>query len=744
MNSSRKNIIGLLPRWLVSGAIALVVLALPGCDTEKVEWEEDRGIPFSSDDRAIAYRHKGALYVARAQGDNHRRVFVAETGEAVLSTPHWGPGMRAIVFAVSDGKPEQSSGLLEYELWLWPAPQEIWTSERGFSRGDSVALPSDWRPATPRKLAVARCKAPMQIKADALVQWHPDGNRLLYLDTGESGLQRIVSLDVNTATQTAATTLMATSLAFSISPAGNHLAVATEGPEPAALWVGPIGGDKASWRRIEGTPGPRLVPELETEGEAMEAGSKNLFDLRPRLGVWSPDSRWLAHISASSAEQEMAAEGETDEAVRLVFTPLEAGASERALELAGGEPENMHWMPGGRKLGFLGDQKVLLVDSDSATVTELSGVLEVEHFIGWSAPGNHMAYLIRAEDFERTGVLLPTGDRVLWSAARRHNLMVAQANGSFPRNRFGLMNISSAQWGNRTEQLSFWATHLPTVSFLPPGDPAAVLDLEQDSIRWYPTDVAEYAQVGHYYFLNGQFVEAADHYTSALERLDDPGENRVLEARVRLWRALSRIAAQDEREVLTDLVFFREHIVVTEEADTDMHTGPDGPVWDETVSRNLTADRILLSTLLSMKQVKLAAAQAQAIIRQDEDARRIQALCFLALIDKGIAQRTMFTDVVIGRLMQELLESVQVPAELVDELFDEYLEAILDPESQRALSVRNKKRFGGMLANLAVESSGEHLQKALRLMQAAIIFYREAGETSRELELLQAAAEMRE
>lgn len=744
MNSSRKNIIGLLPRWLVSGAIVFAVLALPGCGPEKVDWEEDRGIPFSSDDRAIAYRHKDAVYVARAQGDKHRRVYVAETGEAVLSTPHWAPGMRAVVFAVSGGKPEQSSGLLEYELWLWPAPQEIWTSEREISRGDSVALPTDWRPAAPRKLATARCRAPMQIKADALFQWHPDGNRVLYLDTSDSGLQRVVSLDVNTATQATAAPLVATSLAFSISPAGYHLAVATEDPEPAALWIGPIGGDMASWRRIEGNPGPRLVPELETEGEATAAGSKYLLDLRPRLGIWSPDSRWLAYISAPSAEQETAAEDETDDAVRLVITPLETDVPERVLELAGGEPENMHWMPGGRKLGFLGDQKVLLVDSDSATITELSGVLEVEHFIGWSAPGNHMAYLIRAEEFERTGVLLPTGDRVLWSPARRHNLMVAQADGAFPRNRFGLMNISSAQWGNRTEQLSFWATHLPTVSFLPPGDPAAVLDLEQDAIRWYPTDVAEYAQVGHYYFLNGQFVEAADHYTSALERLDDPGENRVLEARIRLWRALTRVAAQDEREVLADMAFFREHIVVPGETDTDMPTGTEGPVWDETVSRDLTADRILLSTLLSMKQVKLAAAQAQAIIRQDEDARRIQALCFLALIDKGTAQRTMYTDVVIGRLMQELLESVQVPAELVNGLFDEYLETILDPEGQQALSGRNRKRFGGMLAKLASESSGEHPQKALRLMEAAIIFYREAGETRRELELLQAAAEMRQ
>ena len=132
----------------------------------------------------------------------------------------------------------------------------------------------------------------------------------------------------------------------------------------------------------------------------------------------------------------------------------------------------------------------------------------------------------RAEEFERTSMILPTGHRLVWAPARRHNLVLAMADGREPRSGFSLMNISSAQWGNQTEKLSFWATHLPTVSHLPPGDPAAVLDVEHDAIRWYPTDVAEYAQVGHYYFLNGQFGEAAKHYSDAINKLPEPEESR--------------------------------------------------------------------------------------------------------------------------------------------------------------------------------------------------------------------------
>ena len=224
----------------------------------------------------------------------HRRIFARSSG-SIVSTPHWAPGQRAVVFAVSDLKKDPETGLLTYELWSWPAPEEIWTSESDGARSDSVELPVKWTPRTPRKLLSAHCRAEMQIKADALFAWHPAGNRVLFLDTDASGLQRVFSFDVNTHERHLAAPIGAASLAFSISPQGDRLHVAAADAEQTTLWVGPIGADEGSWDKIESTPGPRRVPALVVKDALTAGGEVLLYDLRPRLGIWSPDSQWLAH-----------------------------------------------------------------------------------------------------------------------------------------------------------------------------------------------------------------------------------------------------------------------------------------------------------------------------------------------------------------------------------------------------------------------------------------------------------------
>ena len=167
---------------------------------------------------------------------------------------------------------------------------------------------------------------------------------------------------------------------------------------------------------------------------------------------------------------------------------------------------------------------------------------------------------------------------------------------------------------------------------------------------------------GHYYLLHGQFEEASTRYTEALERIADPAreENRLLASRIHLWRRIARLASGDRGGAASDLSFVRKHTVVPRpEAEEPGRTGEQG--WDENVLRDLVADRDTLSTMLSMGKVQLAVEEAGRVVEQDGDARRIQALCYLALVDSSLGQREVFTEGVIGKLLPELLESEQIP-----------------------------------------------------------------------------------
>jgi tetratricopeptide (TPR) repeat protein len=727
-----------LSGWLGAAVVGLVLLAtLHSCKTVDT-WEEDRSIPFSPDDRAIAYQHDGAVYVARTQGDKHRRIFESSK-DVVVSTPHWAPGQRAVVFAVAVGEQDPTGGLLEYELWYWPAPQDIWTAETRGNEGDSVELPVNWRPAKPVKLLSAHCRDEMQIRADTLFAWHPDGSRVLFLDTDALNTQTVWSFDVNTGARVTAAPVGAASLAFSMAPQGDQLHVATADAAPTALWVGPVGADERAWQQIESTPGPRRVPELVLYDAGAAAGESVLYDLRPRLGVWSPDAQWLAHTRLRDEAPGEATDAGARPGFELVLTPLARDEPQRVVAVAGGRTRDLHWRPGGTNLALLSGEKLLVVDPRSGAVTTLSGVLEVERFMGWSDPGNHLAYLILAEAFDPTSALLPTGHQVVWAPAARHNLMVAEADGTVPHSRFGLMNIAAAQWGNKTEKLSFWASYLPTVSLLPPGDPAAVLDLETDRIRWYPTNIAEYAHVGHYYLLNEEFQAAAQQYGNALGKITDRDreEDPSLASWIHLWRGIARLAAANETGAAQDLDFVREHTAVPSDDDTP----PDeAPAWDEAVLRDLVADRNILSTMLSMGQVQLAVDQADRIAEVDGDARRIQALCYLALVYDSVGQRHLFTDRVIQQLLPVALTSQQVPGELAEALIAYYLAAVVEPANLRQLPDRSKTNLGAMLAELAESARVSRPQQALELSSAAVVFYREAGATAAELELLSMTA----
>jgi hypothetical protein len=446
-----------------------------------------------------------------------------------------------VAFAVSGEEPA-ATGRLPYTIWFWPAPEAIWESVREQPEGDTATLPTHWSPAEPRKIVEAYGLANVQIRGGAVFEWHPDGESIVFLDADGADRQSVRSVEVETGATSEASPIRAASLAFSISPDGRHLLCAAEDPQAdrSGLWLGPMGSGPDAWQRIESRPGPRSVPRLRLEAKREGEDGRSLLDLRPRLGAWSTRSTRLAHIRLPTGPDGEATEDSREPTHWLVISSVGAQGEPHVIALRGAVPHDLHWSKDGIRVGFLSSRELVVVDSTTGEAIRLGSVQRVEEFIGWSAMGDQMAYLTPADLFPAADVILPSGGGLIWAPAERHNLVVARDDGTAPESRFSGMQITAARWAHAKPKLSFWATYLPTITDLPAGDPAAVLDVEDGTVSWYPTDVHEYAQVGHYYLLNDRHREAADFYGDALERLGKGADEEGSGATGRAQPTISR------------------------------------------------------------------------------------------------------------------------------------------------------------------------------------------------------------
>ena len=178
----------------------------------------------------------------------------------------------------------------------------------------------------------------------------------------------------------------------------------------------------------------------------------------------------------------------------------------------------------------------------------------------------------------------------------------------------------------------------------------------------------------------------------------------------------------------SDLDYVRKNVIVPEfDGESE---------WDADVLRSLVADRHILSTMISMGQVELAIAEADRIITEGQDARRVQALCYVALIYTSVSQPALFTDRVVLELLPAIMNSNQIPGPQANDLANYYRNAVIDPQNQNHLRDADRMRYGAALAELAGVMRATDPQQANDLLRLAVVFYRDAGATEAELELL--------
>jgi hypothetical protein len=483
--------------------LACAVLLL-GCGGVR----EDRTITFSATGDQVGFQHgQEGVFVADKEGGGLTRIFTPAKDVIAVGTPLWAPNDRRLIFTTAralgggNGAPtlpqfdEDPAGRVFHQQ---PAVYTCWLRDE--PKGDAVP--------EPRELFTAQVDHVGYVAAGLAVRWHPEGDRVLYVNQVGAG-HAVFEFDLGTkkSRRVFPPRDTAQAVVFDWSPDGTHLACLlgnTPGNRDDGIWVGRGGAD---WWH---------VPESRTlaHGELPSA----LESLKAARPAWTKDGTHFAFASSLPGAKP------NDPARHFLrLTTLDGRRVETLLEA----PLPIHdlaWRPDGERLGFLsgGDGGLLQVadvKGQRLTVTPKPA----RSFAGWDAAGRHLAYTTAdAIPFQDAG-----GFSLLFfpDPLARDALWIAAGDGK----ESGGVVISGlrttfARWSPRDEKLSLWFTFAPTHHSLfssglgwglRPGDPAAVIDATTGKVSWLAVNANEKAQVGHYHLMKRDYAQAWHWYEEA-------------------------------------------------------------------------------------------------------------------------------------------------------------------------------------------------------------------------------------
>jgi WD40-like Beta Propeller Repeat len=529
---------GALLRLAPGGCLVGLVLALSGCEGVR----EDRTIEFSPQADSVGFQHgEQGVFVADKNGGGLKKVFQPGADVVATSTPLWSPKGRRLVFTSARAADGDSASMARTQ-----------TQVQGLLRSGSdpdpngdlfFAMPvvytcwlrDEAKDETPVKLFEAKCDHVGYVAANLAVRWHPQGDRILYLDAVGSGRHALFAYDLKTKASRRVFPHDASALVFDWSPDGTYLGCVvgsagpggTSGAERDGLWIGQPDSDTATWWHVPNS----------TEHAQAELGSL-LEQLRASRPAWTNDGKSFAFVTHCQG----AAQSDPGES-RLWIGRI-AG---REVEQIAREPaplRDLHWSPRGDVLGLVrGREEPSGFATGMPTVSQpatlhrwdraggLSGALSsrpVRRFAGWCAAGDHLAYVVPGDVLGADGPLwsfLLVPDR-----SARDAVVIADGNGVEPaatRTAFGGLRVTFPHWSplSGDEVLSLWCTFSPTHRSilsrflgggLRSGDPAAILDARTGTLSWMAVSALEETQIGHYCQIKHDYAEAWRRYERAL------------------------------------------------------------------------------------------------------------------------------------------------------------------------------------------------------------------------------------
>jgi hypothetical protein len=476
--------------------LTTALLVISGCDAAP----EDRTISFSSDGRSAGFQHGNAgVFVTDAESGRLVQLFTPDEGVLACSSPLFAPGRERLIFTTARAVGENAQLPPEMNDWNEHPegraflPQEIvytcWLREDADS--------------APVELFKAHCDHAGYVAANLAVRWHPQQDRIAYIDQVGPQQLTVFEYDLKSKAVRRMFPFGARAVLFDWDPQGKLMSCLIDDPVngvPEGLWIGDP--ESADWRNV---PGPVW------DGPSVPVPMSVFMGMRP---AWTAEGDALAFTAPCGKSPE------GKPMFGLFVSQREGTLSHRVAE-SPRQLVDLRWSADGALLGGRNPEtaRLALYGRDGRGLEE-SPVQQVAQFAGWNSSGDRLAYvaaarpdIVKDPDWAFLLRVHPHARDVLMVTDRQ-----AQQAGTTA---FSGMRVTFANWSPEPQRISFWGTFVPVVQNwwewggLRRGDPAAVINLETGKVTWMPVNAAEKAQVGHWCLAQRKYADADKWYQAA-------------------------------------------------------------------------------------------------------------------------------------------------------------------------------------------------------------------------------------
>lgn len=494
-------------------ASLLISVVANGCARPN---DGDRAINWSREGQAVGFQHGlDGVFLAARNGAELRKIFKPDDDVVATSAPLWSPTDGRVIFTTARSL-SSTAGL--------QASEKVAYTCRLRAEGTGAVQP------VPTSLFEERCSLDY-VWSSMAVRWHPSGTRILFIRRVDGFRHGLFEYDLLTKRMRQIFPYIGEALSFDWAPDGKNLVCVVGGKgtdrDTAGLWIGRPGRD--DWWHVPTNEDFSGAGSLERVGTSQPA--------------WAADGQRFA-VAARSPHATLGHAGPD----RILLGSLQQRRIREWLH----EPaqfSDLHWSPDGKYVGFIRQEnnsgrenssdrpwqawlnmlarlrqppsELRLVAVDAAGPA-LARREDARRFLGWDGRGKKFAFVgpdrVRSPGYQWALLLvadLPPRDRVYVG----HGMDLRSAASVFSG-----MRVTVPQWSPREDKLSLWVVFQPTYRFtlsvifdsgLPPGDPAAILDLKTGQLSWLAVNADERAQVGHFHLLRRNYAEAWRWYQRA-------------------------------------------------------------------------------------------------------------------------------------------------------------------------------------------------------------------------------------